>query len=81
MTKEQAVILLDEIQSVQKKLAIECLSGHLRPGFHSNQFVPKSDGGWRPTINFRKLNSSLLQGGKCLHLERDPEKRRLACQD
>ena len=58
MTKEQAVILSEEIQSLQEKSAITLLSTHPGPGFYSNVFVvPKRDGGWRPIINLRKLNS------------------------
>ena len=58
MTKEQAMILSEEIHSLLKKSAITCLPPQPGPGFYSNVFVvPKRDGGWRPIINLQKLNN------------------------
>ena len=72
---QDPAILSEEIQSLQEKSAITCLSTHPGPGFYSNVFVVlKRDGGWRPIINLRKLKYSTLQNGEHLQLERYPEK-------
>ena len=66
MTKEQATILLEEIQGLQEKSAITYLSGHPGPGFYSSVCCPEKGQRWTPIINLRKLCSfSTLQNGEC----------------
>ena len=59
LTQEQSQILDQEIQNLLQKNAIE--STVSTKGFFSSMFtVPKKDGGWRPIINLRSLNSYLV---------------------
>ena len=82
MTKEQATILLEEVQSLQEKSAITCLSGHPGPGSYSNTFVvPKKGRRVETYYQYPKIEQlppvcsfSTLQNGECLQLERYPKK-------
>ena len=58
LSPEQTQILDQEIESLLQKNAIESAPG--RQGFFSPMFiVPKKDGGWRPIINLKQLNTFL----------------------
>ena len=58
LSPEQTQILDQEILSLLQKNAIESAPG--REGFFSPMFtVPKKDGGWRPIINLKRLNTYL----------------------
>ena len=55
----QTQTLQDEISDLLQKQAIRLADPHL-PDFYSQMFVvPKKDGGWRPIINLKSLNSYL----------------------
>lgn len=61
LPKDQTAALEEEIIALLRKQAIKKL---LPPfgtqGFYSDVFVvPKKDGGWRPIINLKRLNSFL----------------------
>ena len=55
--KEEAKALSTEVEKMLSKNAISLVQGQ-SPGFYSQLFiVPKKDGGQRPIINLKKLNS------------------------
>ena len=60
LTVSQAQTLQDEISDLLQKHAIRQADPR-SPGYYSQMFVvPKKDGGWRPIINLKSLNSYLF---------------------
>ena len=58
LSEDQTATLDKEIEELLQKEAIEPISGP--GGFYSPIFtIPKKDGGWRPIINLKRLNSFL----------------------
>lgn len=57
LTEEQTTVLDKEISDLIQKDAIEETSQE--EGFFRPMFVPKKDGGWRPIINLKRLNTFL----------------------
>ena len=64
------LVLLQEIESLLKKRALEQVSGR-SPGFYSHLFtVPKRSGGFRPVIDLKALNRFII----CPHFHMETDR-------